>query len=181
VTGSLARRYARALLDLAREQQALDRFGQDLSRAASEFVQEDLRRVALNPAIDATKRRALVGDVVTSLGIDPLVGNLIRLLADHDRLGIVDDVARAYDALVDRELDRTRVRITSATALSDAEETELGALARGIVGHGDVLVSSTVDPSLVGGVVLGIGGTVYDGSLRTQLARLSHEMADDES
>jgi F-type H+-transporting ATPase subunit delta len=73
------------------------------------------------------------------------------------------------------------VRITSATPLSDAEETELGALARGIVGHGDVLVSSTVDPALVGGVVLGIGGTVYDGSLRTQLARLSHEMADDES
>jgi F-type H+-transporting ATPase subunit delta len=181
VTGSLARRYARALLDLAREQQALERFGDDLSRAPGEFAQDDLRRVALNPAIDAGKRRALVRDVVASLGLDPLVGNLIRVLADHDRLGIIGDVARAYDALVDRELDRTRVRITSATPLSDAEETELGALARGIVGHGDVLVSSTVDPALVGGVVLGIGGTVYDGSLRTQLARLSHEMADDES
>jgi len=181
VTGSLARRYARALLDLAREQQALERFGDDLSRAASEFAEDDLRRVVLSPAIDAAKRHALVRDVVGSLGISSLVGNLVRLLADHDRLGILGDVARAYDALVDHELDRTRVRITSAASLSDAEETELGALARGIVGHGDVVVSADVDPSLVGGVVLGIGGTVYDGSLRTQLARLSHEMADDES
>jgi F-type H+-transporting ATPase subunit delta len=181
VTGSLARRYARALLDLAREQQALDRFGTDLERAANELGQEDIRRVILSPAIDAAKRQALVGDVVASLGISPLVANLVRLLADHDRLGILGDVARAYDALVDRELDRTRVRITSATPLSDADETELGALARGIIGHGDVIVSTTVDPSLVGGVVLGIEGTIYDGSIRTQLARLSHEMADDES
>lgn len=181
MTGSLARRYARALLDLAREQQALDRFGDDLTRAANEFSQGELRRVVLSPAIDANKRRALAAEVVASLGVSPLVGNLVRLLADHDRLGIIGDVAKAYDALVDRELDRTRVRISSAAPLSDAEETELGALARGIVGHGDVVVSTKVDPSLVGGVVLGIGGTVYDGSLRTQLARLSHEMADDES
>jgi len=181
VTGSLARRYASALLDLAREQQALDRFAEDLTRAANEFAQEDLRRVVLSPAIDATKRQALVGEVVSSLGLTPMVGNLVRLLADHDRLGILADVARAFDALIDRELDRTRVRITSATPLSPGDESELGALARGIVGHGEVVVSTDIDPSLVGGVVLGIGGTIYDGSLRTQLARLSHEMADDES
>jgi len=177
VTGSLARRYARALLELAREAGTLDASGQELAAAAAAFDEPRLRAVVLNPAVDAGARRRIVGGVVGALGVSPSVANLVRLLADRDRLTLLPEVAQAYDGLVDAELGRTRVRIRSAMALGPTEKTELTELARRLVGKGDVLVTTEVDAELLGGVVLDIGGTVWDGSLRTQLARISKEMA----
>jgi F-type H+-transporting ATPase subunit delta len=99
------------------------------------------------------------------------------LLADRDRLDVLPDVARAYDTLVDRELGRARVTIRSAQALTPADLTELEQLARRLTGASQVIVSTAVDPDLIGGVVLDAAGTVYDGSVKTQLARLADRMA----
>lgn len=176
MTGSLSRRYARALLGLARERNALDEVGEELARATATFDEPRLRAVVLNPGIDATARRRIVKDVVKALALSSVVGNLVRLLADRDRLPLLPDLLRAYEALVDQSLARTRVRVRSATALGAAEKTALNDLARRLVG-GDVLMSTEVDAELLGGVVLDAGGTVYDGSVRTQLARLGKQIA----
>jgi F-type H+-transporting ATPase subunit delta len=177
VTGSLARRYARALLDLAREGGTLDATGQELGAVAAVFEEPRLHAVALNPAIEGGARRKVVGGVVDALGASPSVGNLVRLLADRDRLVILPQVAQAYDALVDAEIGRTRVRIRSATPLGPAEQETLTSLARHLVGGGEVIVATEVDTELLGGVVLDVGGTVWDGSVRTQLESISKEMA----
>jgi F-type H+-transporting ATPase subunit delta len=177
VTGSLGRRYARAMLGLARETGGLASAGEELARAASTFTRDDLRGVVLNPGIAAVSRRAVVGKVVEKLGLSPIVGNLIRLLADRDRLDVLPDVARAYDELVDRELGRARVTLRSAQALTPADLTELEQLARRLTGASQVIVSTEVDSDLIGGVVLDAAGTVYDGSVKTQLARLADRMA----
>ncbi len=177
MTGSLARRYARALLELAREADTLDATGQDLAAAAAAFDEPRLRAVVLNPAIAAGARHKVIGGVVGALGLSPVVANLVRLLGDRDRLTILPQVARAYDTLVDAELGRTRVRIRSASPLGAAERTELGALAKRLVGATEVVVTTEVDEELLGGVVLDVGGTVWDGSIRTQLARIGKDMA----
>jgi len=177
VNGSLGRRYARALLGLAREQGALAAVGGELARAAETFAQPDLRAVVLNPGLAATARRAIVGTVVERLGLSAVVGNLIRLLADRDRLAVLPAVARAYDTLVDRELGRARVTIRSAAPLTDGQLTELEQLARRLSGGAEVIVTTKVDADLIGGVVLDTRGTVYDGSVKTQLARLAKAMA----
>lgn len=177
MTGSLARRYARALLGLARDGGAVAAAGEELGGAAATFADVALASVVLNPAIPAGVRRGIVRRVVERLGVSPVVGNLIRLLADRDRLALLPDVARAYDNLVDRELGRTRVAIRSAAALTDAQRTELETLARRLTGSRQVVVSVAVDPELLGGVVLDAGGTVYDGSVKTQLERLADRMA----
>lgn len=176
MTGGLGKRYARALLELARADGALDAAGTELGRAAATFAEPRLRAVVLNPGIDATARQGIVREVVASLGLSTYVGNLVRLLADRDRLALLGDVAAAYESMVDDELGRRRVRMRSAMPLTSAEKTELTELARKLVG-GEVLVTAEVDPELIGGVELDIGGTVYDGSVRTQLARMSSEMA----
>ena len=176
MTGGLGKRYARALLELARADDVLDAAGEELGRAATTFAEPRLRAVVLNPGIDATARQGIVRDVVAALGVSVNVGNLVRLLADRDRLGLLADVATAYDAMVDEELGRSRVRMRSAMPLSSAEKTGLTELARRLVG-GEILVSTDVDSELLGGVELDIGGTVYDGSVRTQLARMRSEMA----
>jgi F-type H+-transporting ATPase subunit delta len=177
VNGSLGRRYAKALLGLAREQSVLGPAGDDLARAAEVFSQGDLRRVVLNPGITAAARRAVAGDVIGRLGLSPIVGNLVRLLADRDRLDVLPDVARAYQALVDRELGRARVTIRSAAPLTDGQVAELEQLAKRLSGCAQVIVTAVVDPTLIGGVMLDAGGTVYDGSVKTQLARLAKAMA----
>jgi F-type H+-transporting ATPase subunit delta len=177
VTGSLARRYARALLGLARETGTVAAAGEELARTTATFADPALAAVVLNPGIAAASRRAIVGRVVERLGLSPTVGNLVRLLADRDRLSLLPDLARAYETFVDRELGRARVGIRSAAALTDAQRTQLEALARRLTGSQQVVVSVTVDPELIGGVVLDASGTVYDGSIKTQLARLADRMA----
>ncbi len=177
MTGSLARRYARALLQLAREADTLDTTGAELTSVAAVFAEPSLRAVVLNPAIEAGARHRVTGDVVGALGVSRAVGNLARLLADRDRLAILQQVAQAYDALVDIEVGRTRVRIRSAAPIGPAEKQELTELARRLVGGGDVVISAEVDPELLGGVVVDVGGTVWDGSVRTQLEHISKDMA----
>ncbi len=177
MTGSLARRYARALFGLARETGTVAAAGEELSRAASTFADPTLASVVLNPGITAAARRAIVARVVERLGLSATVGNLVRLLGDRDRLRLLPDVVRAYESFVDRELGRARVTIRSAAALTDAQRAELEALARRLTGSREVMASIAVDPNLLGGVMLDVGGTVYDGSVKTQLERLADRMA----
>jgi F-type H+-transporting ATPase subunit delta len=176
VNGGLARRYARALLGLVSERSALDATGEELSSVASTFAEPRLRAVVLNPGIDIGARRRIVGEIVSQLGVSADVGNLVRLLADRDRLPILGDVARAFEAMVDTALGRARVRIRTAQPLGASEKAEIVDLARRLVGL-DVVATTDVDADLLGGVVLDAGGTVYDGSIRTQLARVANDMA----
>ncbi len=178
MTGRLARRYARALLELARAEGTLEASGVELGRGAAAFAEPRLRAVVLSPAIDGAVRLRIAGEVIASLGISPTVANLLRLLAAHDRLRLVDEVARAYDALVDDELGRARVLVRSAVALTASERSELVALARRLTGRREILLTTEVDPELLGGVVLAAGATVYDGSIRTQLLRCGREVAE---
>jgi F-type H+-transporting ATPase subunit delta len=178
VTGRLAKRYARALLELAREAGTLEASGVELVRAVAAFEEPRLRPLILSPVIDASARLRTAKAVVEALGVSRMVANLLGLLAERGRLPILPDVARWYDALVDEELGRARATIRSAAALTAADRHELGELARRLTGRRDVVATTEVDPDLLAGAVLDVGGTVYDGSLKTQLARLMKDMGE---
>jgi F-type H+-transporting ATPase subunit delta len=177
MTGRLAKRYARALLELAREDGSLEGAGEELGRATAAFDEPRLRPLVLSPAIDAGARQRTVQAVIEALRLSRNVGNLIRLLAERDRLVLLPEIARWYDALLDDELGRARVAIRSATPLNTAERNEVVELARRLTECLKVVATTELDTDLIGGVVLDIGGTVYDGSVRSQLARLTKQMA----
>ena len=179
MSGSLGRRYARALLGIAREAGTLERTSEDLARVTATMASPEVRSVVTNPALPLSTRRAIVERIVERCAVAPAVGNLVRLLADRDRLGILPDVDRAFGTLLDRELGRTRVHVRSATSLDDGQVAEVRALAERLAGSSTVLLTTEVEPALVGGVVLNVGGKVYDGSVKTQLARLARHMADE--
>jgi len=178
VTGSLPKRYARALFQIARETDTPEGVADELSRAVAAFEEPRLQLLLLSPSIEKRERLGITRDVVRVLGVSEVLGNLISLLAERDRLAILPDVARWYEQLVDDALGRARVTIRSPAPLRGAEKTELVELARRLTGRGEVIASTEVDPELLGGVVLDIGGTIYDGSMKTQLERLSKEMAE---
>jgi F-type H+-transporting ATPase subunit delta len=175
---ALGKRYARALLELAAANDSLEPTGEELGRVMAAFEEPRLRPLVLSPVIDAGARLRNAKAVVDALRVSPYVRNLTALLAERDRLTILPDVVRWYETLLDARLGRARVTIRSAAALGANEKTELIELARRLTDCKAVIATTDVDPELLGGVVLDVGGTVYDGSVRTQLARLSKEMAE---
>jgi len=178
VTRRLAKRYARALLELAREGGTLQATGEELGRAVAAFDEPRLRLLVLNPAIDAGARLRTAKSVVGALRVSKTVASLIGLLAERNRLALLPDIARWYDGFLDDELGRARITIRSAAPLSVAEKNELVELARRITRRREIVATTEIEAELLGGVVLDVGGTVYDGSLRTQLARLTKDMAE---
>jgi F-type H+-transporting ATPase subunit delta len=179
VTGRLAKRYARALLELARDSQTLERSAEELARTVAAFEEPRLRLLVLSPAIAADARVHTARSVAEALGVSGALANLVALLAERDRLTILPDIARWYEGFVDDELGRARVTIRTAAPLSITERNELIELSRRLTGRREIVAATEVDADLLGGVVLDVGGTVYDGSVRTQLARLTKEMTED--
>ena len=176
MTGSLGRRYARALLPLAKNEGRLEETSAELHVLATVFSQPRFAAIIVNPTLGMSARRELAEGVLAAARASTSVANLVRLLVSRERIMQLPDIARAYDGLLDRELGRVRVGIRAAAPLSDAVQQEIAALARRLAGK-DVLMTSGVDPELLGGVVLDVGGTVYDGSVRTRLERMSRTMA----
>ena len=173
--GGLGRRYARALLSLARAEGTLEELGEELARVAAAFGDDQLKQVLENPALGTALRDQLVQRITTALGATTTVRNAVRLLGQRDRLGIVPDVERAYRELLDRELGRTRVVVRTAATLSETELQPLEDLARKLAQQA-VVLTEEVDPDLLGGAVLDVGGVVYDGSIKTQLRRMAETM-----
>src|SRR5262249_4321692 len=101
MTGRLAKRYARALLALAREQGDIEAVGTEISRAAMAFADPRLNAVLASPMLHASERLRISSQVVAALGLSANVANLLRLLAQRERLELIPDLARVYEELVD--------------------------------------------------------------------------------
>lgn len=164
--GPSARRYARALFDLAAErgrQEAWQAQLRDAVAAASEpsvALYLGLPRVPVADKLDAVRRLLE--------GYDPMVVNAVQLLTQRRALDALADVAAAYDALLNESMGRVPVSVTSAIALSDPQRTRLsGELER--VLRGDVVLDLREDEGLLGGLIVQVGDQVIDGSVRTRL------------
>lgn len=174
-----ANRYAKALFDVAlAEKVDLESIEQQLAAFADLFTQNAaLAKILLNPAVPAPRKRAAVALVVKTTQIPGSVGKLLVLLAERDRLVLLPDLLIAYrDRLLDyRKI--VRAEITTAAPLSP-ERTK--AIERSLVSAtgGSVRLSTRVDADLVGGLVAKIGGTVYDGSVTTQLKKMKQRLTE---
>jgi F-type H+-transporting ATPase subunit delta len=174
--GSVARRYAKAVFALAQEAQALDFTGAELDRLATLAADPALAPMLANPLLSPAARRTIAQTLAEQLGLRPLTRNLLLLLADQQRLDHLAGIAAHYRRRLDDTFGRVRATIVSATALSAAQQAQLTDTLAQASGK-QVLVTARVDPALLGGVVVDMDGTVYDGSVRTQLVRLARQVA----
>ena len=176
MTGGLAKRYARALASVAKEENGLQEMSTELDRVAGWLADAELSDALNSPALSHENRRALVSQVCESLTLSPLCQNFLSLLTDKGRLHSFDGIRLAYRELVDRDLNQLRATLRTAQALTSAQEAEITAMLE--KSHGKkVLLSTEVDPELVAGVTIEIEGKIYDGSARTQLAQVARAMA----
>lgn len=177
VNVSIARRYARALLDVAAETNRSDAVADQLSAFAKAVDQNrELADVLLNPAYTRSQRSQVVEALMKMVGIqEPALANTLRLLVDRNRITYVPDIARAYRDMADARAGRVRGQVTSAAQLTpDALEMLRKNLQQ--ITQRDVILESRVDPSLLGGVSAQVGSVLYDGSVRTQLERMRREL-----
>lgn len=169
---ALGRRYAKALLDLAREQGALDATLKDVGALSEAWkVSEELREIVGNPVIPKPALKAAMDALMQKLGCSKLVRNTVSLLADKGRLGHLEDVLQALEQLAEAETGRVRVEVVSAKPLSEAYYARLVEKLQRVSDRKVVLVKKE-DPSLIGGVVTRVGDQVFDGSLSNRLSEL---------
>ncbi|NNC20923.1 F0F1 ATP synthase subunit delta [Corallococcus exiguus] len=178
VNVSIARRYARAILDVAAEGNRTDAVAEQLNAFAAVVGQSpDLSDVLLNPAYSRAQRSHVVEALLQAMPspAEPALANAVRLLVDRNRLGYLPDIARLYRDMADARAGRVRGQVTSAAPLSADALTQLQQSLQQLTQR-NVVLETKVDPSLLGGVAAQVGGTLYDGTLRTQLEQLRREL-----
>jgi F-type H+-transporting ATPase subunit delta len=174
-----ATRYARALLDVGvKEQVNLEQVEQELAQFVELFRNNPLlERVLVNPAVPVPRKRAAMTELVARARPSTIVGKLLTLLAERDRLMLLRDLLESYrQRLLDyRKVVRAEVT-TAAPLAGDRAKALEDSLAR-VTGR-TVVLETRVDPSIIGGVVARVGSTVYDGSVTRQLERIKERLVE---
>ncbi len=177
VNVSIARRYARALLDVATEAGRADAVSEQLSSFSGALAHNrELADVLFNPAFSREQRARVVEALLKAIGpVEPVLANSMRLLVDRNRLGYLPDIARLYRDMADAQAGRVRGHVTSATPLTpEALEGVRSALQQ--LTQRNVVLETRVDPALLGGVSAQVGSLLYDGSLKTQLEQMRRQL-----
>jgi F-type H+-transporting ATPase subunit delta len=176
VIASIARRYARALLEVAAPQGEADAVTAQLAVLALSLESSaDLRNVLFNPAFDRARRHVVVEALAGSLGLGKTVLSLALLLVDRERFHLLPGIATSYRDLADELAGRARASVTSAAPLPPEMARRVEQVLSGAVSR-QVTIESTVQPALLGGVVAQVGSLLFDGSVRTQLENLRRSL-----
>jgi F-type H+-transporting ATPase subunit delta len=162
-------RYAQAIFELALENQLLEEWDQDL-RLASDVLQDEEFALFLKHAEVSSERKVTAIESVLA-EVHPLVRNLVSLLVSRDGVEAIADVQGGYTRLLDEHLGRQLVEVTAAVPLEDAELDRITRFAAELTGK-EVVVTTRVDESILGGLVIQIGDQLLDGSTSAALERL---------
>jgi F-type H+-transporting ATPase subunit delta len=172
-----AARYARALADVVLEarlnppevQQQLEDF------AATFAGSKDLRELLLNPSLPTAKRVAILDAVNRRIGCGPKVRNFLAVLIAHERLWAVDEILDEYRLEMNRRLTIAEAEVVTARPLQDQERTRMEQQVAALAGT-RVNATFRQDKSLIGGAIVRLGSTIYDGSVRGRLERLRERL-----
>lgn len=176
--GSIARRYARALMAIGVDQGSYDAIGRQVAALAGVIKEsKELGEVLRNPAFPRSDRKKILDAILQRLGASQITRNFTLLLLDRERLMALPDISRELGALIDAKNHRVSAQVVSAAPLTQLQIAQIkGALEK--VSGKQVHVEHTQDPELLGGVIAKVGDIVYDGSLRTQLAEMRHGLSE---
>jgi F-type H+-transporting ATPase subunit delta len=177
-SGSIPRRYARALLSIGAETKLYEKFGVELDQLAGLLQHKELRTALTNPSILQSRRRAIMEQLISRAQPTPTVRSFVLLLVDRNRAELLPDIAREYRALADAHAGRVRASVTTAEPL-DGEATARLKRALEQKTNKQVILEQRTDPDLIAGMVTQIGSIVYDGSIRTRLAQLRQTLLGD--
>ena len=175
---AISSRYARALVDVVLERKL------DAAKAVAELhslvelVQgsDELRTIWENPSVTAQQKRGLLDAIVRKLGVSQPIRNFVAIIIDNRRIAGLPEIASEFEWELNDRLGMAEAEITTSRELGDDEKRALEAQLGKVTGR-KILARYHRDPKLLGGAVIRVGSTIYDGSVRGQLQRLKEELA----
>ncbi|MDE2596934.1 MAG: F0F1 ATP synthase subunit delta [Sphingomonadales bacterium] len=176
ITASLQGRYASALYDLASEKGSVPAVEADLEKLGEAILGSgDLAALIRNPQVSREAAAKAMDGVAGVLGLGDLTRNFLGVLAGNRRLAALPDVVRAFAAIAAAARGEATAEVTSAHPLDEAQLAALSAKLQAREGK-TVKIKATVDPEILGGLVVRIGSTQIDSSIRTRLNSLAQAM-----
>jgi F-type H+-transporting ATPase subunit delta len=176
---AVASRYSRALAEVVFAPQSKTSPEQVI--AELEVVLEamaaspDLVRILRSPAVSLSAKRNLLDKISAQLGGSAITANLLKVVSDHGRIGILKEIKRSFQTVVDERHGVARAEISTAQPIAPGQKAQLEAALSRISGK-QILATYQQDDALIGGAVAKIGSMIYDGSVRGQLATLRRKL-----
>jgi len=180
IPGNLARRYARALFELAQGAPQRDKFLTDMTALSDVMTKPDVQGTTVGTILETkrfplSQRRALLDKFARRVGADATVIKFLQYALERGRINGVADITRAFRTMVDDAAGRVNAEITSAAPLSASALNKISAALAQATGK-KIVATTAVDPELIGGVVTKVGSFIIDGSVRASLSRLRTEL-----
>jgi F-type H+-transporting ATPase subunit delta len=173
----IAKRYAKALVELAHEKNTVDKTKADLAAfAAAVSEQAVLQKLFASPAFTPEAKKAVIGELAGKLGLQKTTTRFIEYLAETGRIRYVRDVQEAFEEILAERQNRAQVKLVTATSLAGGELDEIKKKLAAITGK-QVSIDAQVDGSLIGGARAQIGSMIYDGTIKNQLGKMRDRLA----
>jgi len=179
IGSTIAKRYARAFFEIAQEENQLENYYRELNGFSS-IVEgsEDLKEFLANPIFDQAEKKSVIEQLLKKTDISGVTANFLKLLADKQRIVILKDIVDAYRAMMDEALKTVRVSVKTAFDLSPDLVQKLQEGLELQTGR-KVHMTVTEDSTLVGGIVVRVGDTLYDNSIKTQLNNIRNLLGEE--
>ncbi|MGV8057858.1 MAG: ATP synthase F1 subunit delta [Smithellaceae bacterium] len=166
---NISKRYARAFFDIAAEEKQLEKYYNELTQISSIIAQDNaLREFLANPVFEQAIKKNVVEKIIGKLDLSKMTINFLKLLVDKKRIEVLPDIAICYRQMADEALKKVRVSLKTAFPLSDSMQSYINSSLEKLTGR-QVEMTVEKDPALLGGIVIGVGDTLYDGSIKNQL------------
>jgi len=173
---TIAKKYAKALLEIGLQDRNYETLGQDLNKMAGLLREnKELQVVLRSAAIPKPTRKAIARKISEKLGLSPTTLNFIELLIEKKRINLFLEITKTYRDRCDEVAGRTRTTLVTPLELPSGLVQEIRGKIESLTGK-EVILSLEKDPSLIGGFLTRIGNVVYDGSFKAQIAKLRDDL-----
>ena len=174
---SASLQYANALADIALEQGAGEPAAKQLNDFGAAYAQSsELRTFLASPAVSIEDKHAVIEKITARLGASKIIRNFLFVLTDHRRTPLMQDVIATFQEVIRQRQGVAEAEVTSAVEMSAAQKKEMAATLAKLTGK-KIEAKYALDPALLGGAVVRIGDTIYDGSLRSRLDEMRVRLA----
>ena len=172
----IAKRYAKALAQLAEEKKIVDKTRDDLAAFVGAVdTLPALQKLLASPVFTPENKKAVIKELSAKLGLQSTTQRFVEHLAETGRIRYVKDVHEAFLEILAERLNRASVRLTSAATISPSDLAEMKKKLEALTGK-QVDIDAKVDASLIGGAKAQIGSVVYDGTIKNQLNKMRNQL-----
>jgi F-type H+-transporting ATPase subunit delta len=179
INSNIAKRYAKAFFEIAGEDKQYEKYYGELQAVATIIDgNKDLKEFLSNPIFDQSDKKAVVGQILGKVEISQMTENFVNLLVDKRRIDVLSDIAASYQELMDSALKKIQVEVKTAFPLKSELTQRLQKSLEEMTGKA-VEMAISEDTSLLGGLVVRVGDTYYDGSIKTQLNNIRNLLGEE--